>query len=275
MDDFALTQEEEQIIKGEQPKTESQPIEPPPKKTEAIEQSKEEVKTEPSKEKQAFVPQQALHEARIEIKELKEKLKDIDGLKNEFIAFREANKPKPPTYEESPLDFTKAKIEELEAKNKEQDERNQETDRQIKWQSTISNISRLENEFRKTNPDYDEAFNYARQIRMKELETLGMNENDIANDIGQTTLYIVSNAMQRGKNPIEAIYNIAKLYGYKGKIETKKEETKEELETIAKGQTMASKSISGTKEGAITAEMLAEANDEDFNEMWKKFFGKK
>lgn len=267
-----LTVEEEKMM---QEGIEEEPVkaeEPPEPKIEepAEEPVKEPVKEE--KQEQKFVPHAALHQARMEIKELREKVKDVDELKQEFINYRKSQEPKPPTYDESPLDWTKQKIEEVEHRTQQAESINQETQRQLALQNVVNQVSRMETEFRTKTPDYNDALAFTKDLRTRELQAIGLDDTAIQQELQQNILFVTVNAMKAGKNPVEAIYNIAKQYGYKGKSPKANEASINELETVAKGQEMAGKTLSGgTKDMGVTVEAMLEASDEDFDNMWDKW----
>jgi hypothetical protein len=131
--------------------------------------------------------------------------------------------------------------------------------------------------FAQANPDFGNAYQFAMQARDKELEALGYADPAMRmRMIAEEEQWIVTEALKVKQSPSERIYNFAKVKGYKkAEPEKKADEEKaangdaDKMGKIQKGQA-ASKSLSGvggSASGVMTAEALANMNEEEF-EAW-------
>lgn len=75
-------------------------------------------------------------------------------------------------------------------------------------------VRSLKEAYEKTTPDFKDAYAHVRNIRTEDLRLAGALEADIPKILHQDELQIAQNAIQRGKNPAEEMYNMAKRYGY-------------------------------------------------------------
>ena len=84
-------------------------------------------------------------------------------------------------------------------------------------------------------------------------------------------------AIQRGRNPAEEMYNMAKRYGYAAKAVVLTPEQK--LANITKGQAATKQPGRAASESELTLEGLKDAGDADLNKMvqddklWHKLVG--
>jgi hypothetical protein len=69
-------------------------------------------------------------------------------------------------------------------------------------------------QFRQQAPDYNDAYNYARQSRAQELMAFGAPENAIPQILHREEMQLVDQAYRSGRNPAEVIYSFAKARGY-------------------------------------------------------------
>lgn len=301
LEDFALTEEEQkQLEEGvEEEKTEEQVEEnqseaagetPVEEKAEGEEKPHEEPvvedkekTTEPKETKR--VPLAELIEERkhrqalqAEVGELKTKFQTVDQLKDAILKLKEERMPvKEPepivTYEEDPLGYTYKKVNEI-------DENQKVIKQNMEYQQFIGQVVNLENQFRTKQPDYDSAYQYVVDTKIKELAEVGITDPaDVAREIQRVSYSLSTHAMQKGKNPAEVVYSIAKTYGYKQPSAKPEEQSKanaeETIKSVAKGQQMASKTLSGSgkSETPKTVEALLEANGDEFDRLWKEMFG--
>lgn len=276
--------EEKQMVEG----VEEETVE-----TEATEEVKEEPKTEvkedvkekkPTPEEIAENLKIALRQTREEMKEIKRKADLADELKKQFDEYRSSLKPKEevkiPVYDEDPLGNLKA---ETDGVKRAQDElRNQlrTVNETTEQQRIVNYASSIEDEFRKTAPDYDNAFQYMTGLQQKQMELAGIPEDQIAQNLAAQAFNFTKQAISKGKNPAQLIYEYAKLYGYKApaKEETKPkvDEAVSRLETVQKGMEKAVKTLSkgGQHEVPVNVQQLLEAKGEDFEKQWQEFFNK-
>ncbi len=283
-----LTPDEEQQMMG-QGVTEPAPGEP----SHSVEPA--EIKTEPTIESgnqepqpdDRKVPLAALHEARAEIKELRKQFQDaniklsaVEQLKQDIIALRESRRELPPVipnFDEDPLGNLSHRVIEQERKISSYDtdtkQRNQALEAQRQHNNLVNNVAYQEQEFQKTSPDYLDAVQYMREFRKNELAMFGITDpHQITEEIRKNTIALASFAVSQNKNPAEIMYTLAKQYGYKSKSH---ETVPATIETVSKGESNASKTLSGKgiTEGNLTAESLVNLEGAEFDAAWKKLFG--
>jgi hypothetical protein len=68
-------------------------------------------------------------------------------------------------------------------------------------------------EFEKTHPDFEAAYQHAREARKKFL--VGVPEHEKDNVLAYEEMSLAVRAMQQGKNPAEEVYQVATDFGYK------------------------------------------------------------
>lgn len=163
-----------------------------------------------------------------------------------------------------------------------------------KWRQTqegerqaMNNVAQLQRvaqshevEFKKANPDYDDAFQYVRKMRDQELEYMGYADPGIRQQIIQNdALQIAAQALQGNKNAAEVVYNIAKARGWAGKApnpapssvtqQPAQSPDAKKIATVAKGQA-ANQSlgqVGGEAPLEFSAEMIAKMPEKEF-EAW-------
>lgn len=164
----------------------------------------------------------------------------------------------------------------------------------------VNNIQRLgqivsakEVEFRTTTPDYDEASVFLRQMRDGQL--LAFGHEDLAERqqlLNQDAVAIAAQALAKGKNPAEVIYNMAKASGWKPKTAAPPAVTATALPTqpasvtdeqkvkMASNGQKANQSLSqiaGAATPPVTLESLLKLSDDEFakatkGDKWRRLF---
>ena len=141
----------------------------------------------------------------------------------------------------------------------------------------VKSVQDIKAEYIKTTPDFNDAYNHIRNVRTEDLRAVGIPEADIPKVLLQDELNISQSAIQRGKNPAEEIYNMAKRYGYATKAAATPPEQK--LATIVKGQQASRQLGRAAPESELTVEGLKDAGDSDLDKMvqnealWAKIVG--
>ena len=145
------------------------------------------------------------------------------------------------------------------------------------FEQFTDSVRQIKVAYEKTVPDFNTAYEYIRNVRTEDLRAVGAHESDIPKILLQDELNISQNAIQRGKNPAEEIYKMAKRYGYAPKALATTPAAK--LETVIKGQQAAISPARASTEAELTAEGLRDAGDADLNKMvqddklWAKLVG--
>lgn len=144
----------------------------------------------------------------------------------------------------------------------------------------------LRDQFATTHADFPAAYQHVRDARMADLRSFGWQEADVQKQIFQEEISLSHTAIQQGKNPAEAIYDMAKRHGYAAAPSTtpvinnaKPPVTpSQKLETIKQGAANPVLPRSQVTE-EITAESLRDASDSDLNKLvsdpqaWAKIAG--
>ena len=275
LDNLALTEEEMTQLKQGEPEPEPVP-EPTP----------EPVEMPPT---QKMVPLPALHQARQEIRELKERLSSIDQLKEQIMQLRAekiAEKiPAPPSMEEDPFGALNYQIKQLEEQNRLRDQALLEAAKQAQQEQTLKSqmdqfnnaAYQQEQAFIKVQPDYNDSLNYLANIKTKEFAALGITDPAIVQtEIRKQAIQGAAQLISQGLNHAEVFYNMAKAYGYQPKaLKVPITPVSDpQFETIQKGQ-QAQTIKAGDAGTQASLKALLDAEGEDFDRMWKEVFGKK
>lgn len=181
------------------------------------------------------------------------------------------------------LSKSNSRVESLERKLTERDERD---DLQRQYGQFVDNVRALKAEFVKTAPDFDDAYNYIRDIRTQDLLDTGTPRAGIAQKLLAEEAQLAQTAMQNGKNPAEQMYAMAKRYGYAATAAkpapAAQAKAEEKVDRLKNGQ-FASKPAarSAPPVAELTAEGLKDASNSDLNnvvmddKMWQQIVGGK
>lgn len=139
--------------------------------------------------------------------------------------------------------------------------------------------------FEKTTPDFNDAYAHIRNLRTEDLRAAGVPEKDIKQYLLQDEFQIANTAIQRGTNPAEAMYNMAKRYGYVSKTTAAPASTTtaaDQTEKMAQLQagTAADKNPGrASSEAELTLEGVKDLSNHDLNKlvqddkMWQTIIG--
>lgn len=142
--------------------------------------------------------------------------------------------------------------------------------------------------FEATTPDFMDAYKHVRALRADDLRLSGCPEADINKILVQDEFQIAQTALQRGKNPAEEMYNMAKRYGYVPKPATSSQQApkagltaEEKVAALAKGGAAAKQPAKGAPDAGVelTAAGLKDVSNSDLNKlvaddkMWAKIVG--
>lgn len=282
IDNMTEEQEDELLAQmmAEEPEDEPEEEEPEKAATEEKEQDEAEPEAKAEEEKEddkvEMVPHGALHEARQKGKAYKEQLDaaqaTIQKMEEAFQKFQEAQKPKEPeiNVEEDPVGYFQKGMTDLQQKVSGMEEQSQ---RAAEAQRFQAHVASLVDDFSKGHPDYDQAVNHVRQLQMAELQAYGYSQQEAAQELLQREWNFASMNVQRGRNPVEEMYNLAKQYGFNG-AKPEKVSGEEKLEQIAKGQKATGLSGgSSSSSDDISLEKLSSLDGKDFDEAFQKILG--
>ncbi len=277
MPDDLLRESEEQVqeeVVSEQPaQSETPPAAPETPPVQELQQQKP----------VPMVPIHALHEARMEIRALREqqrlaneRLQYVDELKKQIEDYR--GKAKIPNFEEDPQGNINARFAEQERIIAEQkkalDARNQYDNQMAQIAQVQTAVAADELSFAQEHPDYNEAAMFLLQARQKEYVAMGITDINEVNKLIQNDSWgIVNVASRLGKRPAEVMYNLAKERGFQPKQQIQQQDNL--IDQVRKGQ-QTSKTLS--KAGVApkpNLEQLADLEGDEFDKEWEAIFGNK
>jgi hypothetical protein len=232
-----------------------------------------------------YVPQAALHEARKEGQELRERMARMETLWQQSQAERrqeaarvqqQAQQGQIPDFDSDPIGHLRAQNAILEQNMRQMQGQSQESMRQQEearqTHAMLENYAAQTREFAKTAPDRDDAYQFLVDHRDKELQALGFadpvqRQARLQYEEG----FIAANAMRQGLNPAAAMYEAAKLRGYVKKGSAVGDER---LARIVKGQknsaSLGAVKGAGEGDGGLSLEALASMSGEEFDKAWEK-----
>lgn len=219
--------------------------------------------------------QTALRDERREKAELKRQLEEfsakfqsMESLRQELEAQRskarqEAEQAKlaedPVSYFKEKLEAVQTKVEQAETQTVEQ---RQAAEREAQFMTAVSSQVAA---FKQSTPDYDAAFQYAHDRRIRELEILGVPEAYREQQFIQESFMLANQAMQQGRNPGELVYEIAKHWGYKA--QSAPEANNKTIERIAEGQ-KASQTLAGGRTATVSVKDIEQMSESEFDAYW-------
>jgi hypothetical protein len=117
----------------------------------------------------------------------------------------------------------------INARKTEHEQTEAQTSQQRQAQELINTMADYEADFTADHPDYQDAAKHYRAERQAELEEQGYSGPELQAALARDLFGIVQRALQAGRDPAEATYNLAKKRGFKGGEDT----TTAKLEKIA------------------------------------------
>jgi len=244
-----------------------------------------EAESEAEKAPEKTVPYAALHEERqlrkeaaVENAEMRDK---VSRMEERFSMFREATTAPEVDFDDDPAGHLKAQTEaqtkaitEIQATQRAQAEAQEQ---QKQFGDFMGHYSTAAAAFSESNPDFGAAYKHLAEQRTAIYKASGLDPRQIESSIQRDEIEVVQNAMQTGRDPAEAIYEVAKAHGYINGPKPEKTEGEEKIETIAEGQ-KASTTLAGTGKttAPISLEQLADMDSDspEFSKAWSEIFGK-
>lgn len=258
---------------------EAQPKEEQP--ADGGEQQQEEPKSE--KPPKGFVPHSALHEERARRKELQRMNEELQAAQARQMAVMEQrfsqiqaamqqSRQQVPTFEEDPVNALKHGVEATQAEIAQMRAwQAQEFQRQQAEQQHSAFLRQLESrvaedikEFVEETPDYLDAIQDLRVRRAKQHMALGATEQQAVQMVMQEEYQLAAAALQNGRSPAKAAYEIALAYGYTKKEAKEAADSAQKMEALQKGVKAQSLGSGGAPNKGVSAEALLQMSDEDF-----------
>lgn len=223
----------------------------------------------------------------------KEIQKQIDAIKQEneqlkttfnrilSKAQEQAEQANIPSFETDPIGALKYENQKLQNKVNELDQNNlqskQEKDIQNRQTQFINEYRAKANEFKRSTPDFDDAYNFLLENRMQEFEMAGFTPEQATQLVHEDEAAIAANHLAKGSNPADAIYKLAKLRGYRGKNAVNPQDqlqaNQQKILNLEKGL-KAAKSVNAGGSNAkdvYSLEAIAAMDDDEFSKQdWNK-----
>lgn len=98
----------------------------------------------------------------------------------------------------------------------------------------VSRMNEAEADFAEDHPDYMDAMKFFKAQRQEEFEELGYSGQALNRELSMDLLGIVQRALNAGKDPAEAVYNLAKKRGFSATKTV--DDVAKKLQTITNGQ---------------------------------------
>lgn len=235
----------------------------------------------PEQKQEKTVPLAALHQARSEIKEMREKYAKMEQVFQRFAQMQEhAEQPKLPSLEENPVAYFEARNQQLEQTIHQLKETQQQFEARQAQEAQEAQfryaVQAVESEFAKANPDYADAIYHLRSQIYQDALNRGATPQEAEASLMQQMHVMIINAAQVGINPAKMVYHMAQVRGFKSKqAEPQRQEqhaqsSAEKIASINKGQA-AAKSLSSTGgkgKAELTLEAMAEMDDDELAKHW-------
>lgn len=180
---------------------------------------------------------------------------------------RQEERPDP---EEDPigyLQYIERKFDAEEQRSARDQEAKAQRERQAgEVRNIISRAEEFEADFRELNPDYDAAVEHLIKAKKADYAEEGYSDAEAHQAVMQEFLGRAARLMSVGKDPAEAVYNLAKKAGFTGKP------TGDKLDAIARGQ-KATSALAGAGRGGsgeMTVETVSKLNGAAFDSAFEK-----
>lgn len=212
-----------------------------------------------------FVPLEALHEERTKRKDIDRRFREVEienaRFRERFAILEKAQQVAPTAPPDPETDFIGAvkhqneTLTQLQKRLEQRDAADQEAHQRGEL---VRNYAAAASDFERATPDFKPAYAHLLQSRAAELAELGYSPGEIQQAIQNEELQIATVAFQKGKNPGEIIYNLAKQRGYVKKDDkAAADAAAAKLDAQERGQ-QANKSLSNTGGSNGDVEMTAE-----------------
>lgn len=219
------------------------------------------------KPRKQVVPLTALHRERDNRKAAEDRARNFEvelakSTERMQILLQSMQPPQEPedTGEDDPIGFFHRETQSL----KQQVEEFKQQQRVQQENAQLANFTQYhEAEFIKSNPDYYDAVNHLRSVRVNELNMLGYAPEIVQRVIMDETDAIIRSAAQASKSPAEIAYSIAKQRGYAPKAAKADAPPAQSTKSLSQG--------GGTPPGAgVTAQDILRMSPDEFSKFSEK-----
>jgi hypothetical protein len=156
-----------------------------------------------------------LEERRAARREIEEAQRKTMELEQRLKALESPPAPEP-SFTDDPKAYIDAKVNQVQEMVKPIEQKAEVGAQQVQLQQFMRHVGSIEAEFVKENPDYYQALDHVRSIRRAELAEFypQATPEQIVQQIDREELEKAAILLQQGRNPSEAVYRVAKAYGF-------------------------------------------------------------
>lgn len=223
-----------------------------------------------------------------EIRELR-RITEVGNQRLQEITRALSPAPTPIERATDPLGATLESVDKLQQEVKEINDRSAKAQQEEQNRAAIAQFNRYvaadEQEYLKQAPDLVEAINYAKGVKFREYNVLGLDPHQAAAKVEQDAFALAQHALNTGRSPSELVYAVAKELGYRkaaaaaepAKPEPTQAETAVEMRKAGAERGKASGGA-GTSGGPISFAELAALDNDEFAKMtsgkkWGRLLG--
>lgn len=222
------------------------------------------------------VPTAALNESRAQLRQTQS---ELQSLKNQFAQFEQLKQEleehrqqaqqsqQDVEFNADPLGTMQQQLKSLHEKFEQTTTSQQQTqEQQLQQQQQFQAVASQVADFKKSNPQYDDALNYVMDARRKELAIMGVAESQMQQAIDAEAQALAESALRNGQNPAELVWNMAQVRGFVAK------KSEEKVDQIQKGQKSAStlSDTSGSPNDDLSLSEIDKMTDEQFDKYWEE-----
>lgn len=167
-------------------------------------------------------------------------------------------------------------VAELQAQLNQQTQQNTQLNQLQQFQQQVH---QLRDQFVKTAPDFNDAYNHLRNVRAGDLRNYGLPDDQIQQALLQDEIGLAQQAIRFGRNPAQVIYEMAKNHGYTTKTQAAPAAPPSaKLQHIQQQPSSIPPAVPNTAD--ITVDGLKAASDSDLNKLvmddasWSKIVGR-
>lgn len=213
-------------------------------------------------------------EAKAELEAIKARLAEVDALKEELTERRrlKAEQEMRAKFEENPAEYLREQVEANNRKIEEMTTKEQETLQKYEAEQRLTmTIATQAQQFAKEAPDYHDALNFVRDRRMKEYDLWGVPPEAREQAFLQESIQLGAQALQQGRNAAQTVYELAKTWGYAGKLTQSVEASAEskilQMQNGAKAAATLSTGTAPPRESLLSR--VEDMDDDEFESFWK------
>ena len=175
-----------------------------------------------SEDETPLVPSHRLREETERRRVVESELQELQAwrrnLENRFAASQQPQQAEEAPALPDPQEDIFGAVEDIQARQAQIQERQAQDDTVRQQQANFNRfkevVTRAENEYRAAEPDYDQAYQYHRGIKLNEYQKAGFTQDQALNRLAADEQMISRNALQNRRNPADAIFQAANYLGF-------------------------------------------------------------